>query len=87
MQNMNNLIWFDAIGWVGAAALLLAYAMVSFNKVAGDSPAYQLLNIAGSILLAVNTIAYRAYPSTFVNMIWIGIAGFTLAMRKRRHSN
>ncbi|HET9418445.1 MAG TPA: hypothetical protein VFO30_03815 [Chthoniobacterales bacterium] len=84
---MNNLIWFDAIGWIGAVALLLAYAMVSFNKVAGDSPAYQLLNIAGSILLAANTIAYRAYPSTFVNLIWIGIAGFTLATRKRRHCN
>jgi hypothetical protein len=84
---MNNILWLDAIGWAGAAALLLAYAMVSLNKVAGDSPVYQLLNIAGSVLLAVNTIAYRAYPSTFVNMIWIGIAGFTLATRKRRRSD
>ena len=29
---MNNHLWFDTIGWVGAAALLLAYAMVSARK-------------------------------------------------------
>jgi hypothetical protein len=84
---MEKLFWFDAIGWTGAAALLLAYLMVSLKKVAGDSPMYQLLNIAGSVLLAANTIAYRAYPSTFVNMIWIGIASFALATRRRRQSD
>src|SRR5436305_633638 len=29
------------------------------------------------------TIFYRAYPSSFVNMIWIGIAVFSIAARKR----
>jgi drug/metabolite transporter (DMT)-like permease len=80
---MNNHIWFDALGWAGAAALLLAYAMVSSKKLEGDSTAYQTLNIIGSLLLAVNTVFYRAYPSTFVNMVWIGIAVFSIATRKR----
>jgi hypothetical protein len=80
---MNNHLWFDAIGWTGAAALLVAYAMVSYKKLEGDSTAYQSLNIIGSLLLAVNTISYRAYPSSFVNMIWIGIAVFSIATRKR----
>ena len=79
---MNTHGWFDAIGWSGAAALLVAYAMVSFKKLEGDSTAYQFLNIVGSLLLAVNTISYGAYPSSFVNMIWIGIAVFSIATRK-----
>jgi hypothetical protein len=83
---MNNLIWFDAMGWVGAAVLLLGYAMVSLKKAAGDSMLYQVLNIIGSILLAANTIAYGAYPSTFVNMVWIGIAIFAIAARGRTQS-
>ena len=83
---MNNHIWLDAIGWMGAAALLVAYAMVSYKKLEGDSTAYQFLNIAGSLLLAVNTISYGAYPSSFVNMIWIGIAVFSIATRKRLSS-
>lgn len=80
---MNNYIWFDAIGWVGAAALLVAYAMVSHKKLEGDSATYQLLNISGSLLLAANTIFYGSYPSTFVNLIWAAIAVFSIAARRR----
>jgi drug/metabolite transporter (DMT)-like permease len=83
---MNNYGWFDAIGWLGAAALLVAYAMVSSKKLEGNSTVYQLLNIVGSLLLAANTIFYRAYPSSFVNLIWIGIAVFSIATRKRLSS-
>jgi hypothetical protein len=80
---MNNAVWFDAIGWMGAAALLVAYAMISHKKLEGDSAVYQLLNISGSLLLAANTIFYGSYPSTFVNLIWAGIAVFSIAARRR----
>jgi len=80
---MNNHLWFDVIGWIGAAALLVAYAMVSSRKVEGHSSAFQLLNVGGSVLLAANTIFYGAYPSTFVNIIWAAIAIFTIATSKR----
>jgi hypothetical protein len=56
---MNTYLWFDAIGWVGAAALLVAYAMVSSKKLEGDSAVYQSLNILGSLFLALNTVFYR----------------------------
>jgi len=80
---MNNHIWFDAVGWLGAAALLVAYAMVSSRKMEAASASYQVLNIVGSILLVANTIFYRAYPSSFVNLIWAGIAVFSMATRSR----
>jgi hypothetical protein len=79
----NNNLWFDTIGWAGAAALLVAYAMVSSRKLEGNSLTYQLLNIVGSLLLAANTVFYRAYPSSFVNLIWMGIAAFSIATRGR----
>ena len=60
--------------WTGAFALLLAYAAVSFRKLRPDSRHYQLLNAVGSLLLILNTFHYRAYPSTFVNVVWIAIA-------------
>jgi hypothetical protein len=84
--DMDNQLWFDGIGWVGAVALLIAYALVSSKRLEGDSAAFQLLNISGSILLAANTIFYGSYPSTFVNLIWAGIAVFSIAMRKRAPS-
>ena len=83
---MNNHVCFDAIGWAGAALLLVAYAMVSSRKLEGNSMTYQFLNIIGSLLLAANTVFYRAYPSSFVNLIWTGIAVFSIATRRRLSS-
>ena len=82
-MQMNNHFWFDAIGWVGAAALLVGYAMVSSRKLEGHSIVFQSLNIFGSVLLAANTIFYGSYPSTFVNLVWAAIAVFAIAIRKR----
>lgn len=78
-----NSIWFDVVGWLGAAFLLVAFAMVSYKKLEPDSTIYQLLNIIGSIFLVANTIFYRAYPSSFVNVIWAVIAILSITTRKR----
>ena len=64
----------DSLGWAGALLLLGAYACVSFKKLRPDSLAYQIINGIGSCFLVVNTMFYRAYPSAFVNVIWIAIA-------------
>ncbi|MGA9353903.1 MAG: hypothetical protein WBE44_17375 [Terriglobales bacterium] len=64
----------DLLGWVGALVLLGAYACVSFQRLRADGGLYQLLNGIGSLLLVVNTLYYRAFPSAFVNLVWICIA-------------
>ena len=79
---MNNFL-VDAAGWIGVAALLVAYVLVSTKKLAGDSTVYQLLNLLGAALLIVNSFYYGAYPSVSINVVWIGIAVLTLARRKK----
>jgi len=71
----------DALGWCGAVVVLLAYALVSTRRVEGDSVLYQMLNIVGAALLITNTVYLGAYPSAFVNVIWIAIAGYSLFKR------
>ena len=71
----------DILGWCGALLVLLAYALVSTRRVEGDSLWYQSLNIAGASLLLANTAYEGAYPSSFVNVVWIGIAIFALRRR------
>ena len=73
----HNLI-VDILGWAGAVTLLSAYGLVSLRKLEGDSVPYQLLNLAGGLLLIINTVYYGAYPSSTVNGIWSLIAIFTL---------
>lgn len=64
----------DAIGWVGAIVLLLAYGALSFRRIGAATWLYQGANAAGSVCLVLNTLYYRAFPSAFVNLIWIAIA-------------
>ena len=84
-MTINTLI--DFLGWLGAAALLVAYGMVSSKRLAGDSATYQMLNAAGSGLLIVNSFYYGAFPSVGVNAIWVGIGIFTLARMRFKVKN
>jgi hypothetical protein len=77
---------FDSLGWIGALLLLLAYALVSFKKLAADSLAYQGMNVAASVLLAINTIYHQAFPSSFVNIVWTFIAIFAILTIRRRYA-
>lgn len=81
---MSGKVWIDVAGWAGVAALLAAYGLVSARRLEGDSVAYQLLNLAGGALVLLNSFHYRAFPSVAVNVVWIGIALYTLAFRRRR---
>ena len=72
----------NVIGWMGALSVLYAYFMVSTDRLKGDSLHFQTANILGAICLAVNTYYNHAYPSTVVNIVWIGIAIFALSGKK-----
>lgn len=76
---MDATLVINLIGWLGSAAVIAAYLLVSTNRLKGDAVAYQLLNLVGGVFLVINTIFWGAYPSTFVNLVWIGIAVFTMA--------
>jgi hypothetical protein len=67
-------IAIDILGWLGALVLVAAYSLISYGSIDGRSPVYQTLNVIGSILLIVNTAWHRAWPSSVVNLVWVGIA-------------
>ena len=69
----------DIIGWIGSASVVIAYALLSNNKLVSSSLTYQLLNLLGGICLVINTFYHAAYPSTLVNVVWAVIAISTLA--------
>lgn len=68
----------NIIGWLGAAAVLYAYVLVSTGRLSGDSKHYQFFNILGAACLVINTWFNGAYPSVVVNIIWILVAVFSL---------
>jgi hypothetical protein len=77
-----SVFWVDFLGWLGAAAYLIAYALVSTKKLAGDSSIFQGLNLLGGVTLVVNSAYYRVWPSVAVNAAWAGIAVIVLAKKR-----
>ena len=73
---MNALI--EIIGWLGAVLVLSAYGLLSSHRLSSRSAAYQVLNIAGSIGLVINSGWNGAIPSAGVNVIWLGIGAHAL---------
>ncbi|MCX6066526.1 MAG: hypothetical protein NT121_12350 [Chloroflexi bacterium] len=76
---MNTTTFFiDAVGWTGAALVLIAYGLLSIRWMDGNSYSYQALNVTGAIMLVINSYYLKAYPSVGVNAAWVGIAVLTL---------
>jgi len=78
---MVSSIPLEVGGWMGALALIVAYGLISWGRVAGTSGVYQSLNILGSLLLLINAAWHHAWPSSTVNLIWIGI-GISAVIRR-----
>ena len=64
---------YELSGWVGAILVLIAYFLVSTEKMNSKSFTFQALNIAGAFLLVLYTYNCKAYASMSVNLIWIFI--------------
>lgn len=76
---MNVELLIEIGGWIGTAALLLAYGLVSTRRLAGDSAIYQALNLVGGALVLINSFYHGAMPSVAVNVFWIAIGVFALS--------
>lgn len=64
----------DIIGWIGSIEVILAYGLNSYQKLNSDSLTFQVLNVTGAFFLIINTIYYGAFPSAFINVVWVLIA-------------
>ena len=73
----------ECFGWLGAILVLAAYYLISTDKLTSASSLFQWLNIIGALGLIIHTIFNHAYPSAFVNIIWVGVAIYSLI--KHRH--
>lgn len=73
----------EAVGYAGAAAVLLAYALVARR---GPSLGVHLLNLAGAVGIIVNSLFHEAYPSVALNLAWVAVAVYGLTVVRREPS-
>jgi hypothetical protein len=67
-------ILLDIIGWIAMLCILLAFYLISNEKVTARSKKYQYLNILGSSLFVINLTVAKAWPAVALNVIYALIA-------------
>jgi drug/metabolite transporter (DMT)-like permease len=75
------------IGFVGAAFLLGGYVLVSSGRMEGGSIRYNVMNIAGALLLTWSGLVQRAWPSVTLNVVWTFIGLRAIATVRRQAAN
>jgi len=76
MANKRKLA--EIVGWYGAIAIVLAYALVSFKLVSADGVVYQLLNLTGALGIIIISAIKKVRQSVTLNIFWAAIAAIAL---------
>ncbi len=63
----------EIVGWIAAALLLSAYVLLTLGKISSRSRVYQWLNVFAGAGLIVNSGWNGAYPSVFINVVWMAV--------------
>ncbi len=69
---------YSIIGWTGAGLIIVAYFLLVTKRLKFNSIVYNLLNLFGAAGLAISTFATKSWPAMALNIIWIGIAVFSV---------
>ena len=64
----------ETIGWYGTAAILSAYALVSFSVISGDGLPFQILNLTGALAIIVLAVYKKVRQSVVLNVVWSVVA-------------
>jgi len=72
--------FYEIVGWYGAFALLLAYALASFSVIPADGIWYQLLSVTGCGGIAVVSLHKKTYQPAALNIIMV-LIGLAALMR------
>ena len=78
---------FDVFGWIGTALVLLAYGLLSTNKI-DNGKLYQVLNLFAAIFMAIGLFPKNAWFSFALQVAWgiIAIVGIIKLIKKEKQS-
>lgn len=82
---MMQLAWYDWVGFIGVALVLLAYFLLQAQRLHGNGLVYQSLNLLGSscILLSLLLGAFN-WPAFLLELAWLLISLYGMASNRRR---
>lgn len=76
-------MFFDICGWIGMLLVLVAYALLSTNKIK-NGILYQVMNLLAGILMAIGLYPTSAWFSFSLQIIWSIIAIVSILKKLRK---
>lgn len=71
--------WFDIVGSVGVAIIILTYVLLQTGKIKSEELIYSLLNAAGSGLIVFSLLFSFNFSAFVVEILWVLISLFGVA--------
>jgi hypothetical protein len=76
----------EVIGWAAAAMMLSAYLLLTAGKIIASSRLYQWLNVLSGAGFIINSGWNGAYPSAFINVVWMMIGLYGVSRHRKVES-
>ena len=77
---------FDIFGWIGMVLVLLAYGLLSTNKIK-NGILYQFINFIAAVFMAIGVFPKNAWFSFALQVIWALIAVIAIVKIKKNVDN
>ncbi len=68
--------WYDILGTVGVAVIILTYVLLQLERIRSDQLSYSLLNAVGALLILISLYFSFNFPSFVVEFFWLLISLF-----------
>jgi hypothetical protein len=86
-----NYAWYDFVGSIGVAIIILTYIALQIEKIRSESLFYSLLNASGASLIIVSLLYNFNFSAFIVEFFWLLISLFGIAKyflkKNRRFAN
>jgi hypothetical protein len=71
-----NYAWYDILGTVGVAIIIVTYVLLQLEKIRSDTLIYSLLNALGASLILISLYFSFNFPAFIVEFFWLLISLF-----------
>lgn len=75
---LHDFQWYDVLGILGSLLIVAGYLAVSNKKMDASLPPFQLLNLAGALLLITSLSLRPNAGALLIEVLWAIIAVVTL---------
>jgi hypothetical protein len=77
---------FLMLGWIGTLMVIVAYALVATSRLKGDSRVVRILNLLGSVCIAIPAAIGGLWNVVALQVVWFAITLFAVLRTRSKLS-